>query len=239
MIATMSTAHRIAGTWRNRVSLYVTPSTFAAEVYVRGGWDPSSITSIPNFVYPDPSPGSGTGGYALFVGRLSPSKGVETLLAAWTRSEVNFPLKIVGDGPLRPMVEHTAEQHASITYLGQKPSTETFDLMGEASFIVAPTLGVETFGRVAAEALAKGTPGLVSDLGGLREIIDDGATGWLLEPGNSQHLADRVAWMTQHDDEVAGMRHNARAVFLDRFSSVPAINRWTSAYRRVIDNAVA
>jgi len=236
VVATMSVVHRIAGTWRNRVSLYVTPSEFAAQMYVESGWDRESISTIPNFVHPDPGDGSGTGGYAIYVGRLAPPKGIETMLAAWNQADLTYPLKIVGDGPLRPIVQRAAAQHPSITYLGHVPPTEAYDLMGDATFVIVPTVGIETFGRVAAEALAKGTPGLVSDLGELREIVDDGNTGWLIQPGDAHHLADRVTWMVEHPDGVTEMRRNARTVFLDRYSSDRAIQHWTSAYQRVIDN---
>jgi len=239
VVATMSAAHRIAGTWRDRVSLYVTPSEFATQMYVQGGWNRESISTIPNFVYPDPGVGSGTGGYALFVGRLASPKGIETMLAAWHQAAISYPLKIVGDGPLRPVVERAAAQNPSITYLGHVPPTEVYDLMGDATFLIVPTVGIETFGRVAVEALTKGTPGLVSDLGELGEIVDDGNTGWLVRPGDAQHLADRIVWMVEHRDAVAAMRRRARKGFLDRFSSDRAIEHWTSAYQRVIDGAVA
>lgn len=235
VIGAMSVTHRVAGTWRDRVSLYVTPSEFAAEMYVRGGWDPDSIATIPNFVHPDPGVDSGTGGYALFVGRLAPPKGIETMLTAWQQCGLTYPLKIAGDGPLRPIVERAVAEHSSITYLGSVPSREASDLMGEATFLIVPTVGIETFGLVTAEALAKGTPALVSDLGALTEIIDDGKTGWLVPPGDARHLADRVQWMIEHPGEVAAMRNSARAAFLDRFSSERAIQSWMSTYRRVIN----
>jgi glycosyltransferase involved in cell wall biosynthesis len=234
VVATMSATHRLAGSWRNLVSVYVTPSRFAAEMYVEGGWEPNSIVTIPNFVHPDPGVGSGTGAHALFVGRLAPPKGLETMLAAWRQDKVNFPLKIAGDGPLRHIVEREADQNPLITYLGPVTPVEASDLMGSATFVVVPTVGIETFGRVAAEALAKGTPGVVSDAGGLKEIIDEGSTGWLIPPGDSDRLADRVAWISDHEDDVSEMRPRARASFLDRFSSDQAIEHWISVYERAI-----
>src|SRR5581483_9389602 len=53
----------------------------------------------PNFVAPDPQPGAGNGNYAIFAGRLSEEKGLDTLLAAW-KQLTGIPLEIVGDGPL-------------------------------------------------------------------------------------------------------------------------------------------
>jgi glycosyltransferase involved in cell wall biosynthesis len=217
------------------VALYVTPSDFTTEMYMRGGWDPGLLTTIPNFVHPDPGPGSGAGGFALFVGRLAPPKGLEILLRAWRDFGVGYPLKIVGDGPLRPLVEDAEVHNPLITYLGPVPPAEALELMGDATFVIVPTVGAETFGRVAAEAFAKGTPALVSDLGGLSEIVDDGVTGWRVTPGDAVHLADRVAWMIEHPEDVAVMRGRVRSVFLEKYSSERAIGQWIAAYGRAIE----
>jgi len=235
VVAAMSTTHRLAGTWRKRVALYVTPSRFATAIYVRAGWDPDALVTIPNFVHPDPGVGSGTGGFALYVGRLAPAKGIDTLLTAWRQGTISYPLKIVGDGALRPLVERAAAENPSIEYLGSVPLELATDLMGEATFVIVPTVGVETFGRVAAEALAKGTPALVSDLGGLTEIIDDGHTGLLVRPGDSRHLAERVLRMIEYPEEVKAMRQQARTAFIDRFSGDRSLRLWISAYESIIE----
>ncbi len=235
VVAGMSAVHRIAGTWQNRVSLYVTPSQFTVDMYVGAGWDPGLLSVIPNFVHPDPGTGTGTGGYALCVGRLAPAKGIDTLLAAWKQGRINYPLKIVGEGPLRSAVEDASAENPFITYLGPVPPQQALDLMGEASFIIVPTVGVETFGRVAAEALAKGTPSVVSEMGGLTEIIDNERTGLFFRLGDSRHLAERVQWMIDHPEDVSVMRVRARAAFIDRFSSDRALKLWLSAYESIVD----
>jgi len=112
-VAAMTTTHRLLGTWRRAVDVYIAPSQFAADKLADGGLPADKIVVKPNFVFPDPPIGSGGGGYAAFVGRLSPEKGVETLLAAWdvireqtaSLPDSNCPrLKIVGDGPLADAV---------------------------------------------------------------------------------------------------------------------------------------
>ena len=235
VVAAMSSTHRLVGTWKNRVDLYVTPSQYAMDAYVQAGWDPKMISVIPNFVDPDPGLGSGSGGYALYVGRLARAKGIETLLAAWQQLGLNHPLKIAGDGDLRAVVERAAEEHPSITYLGPVSHQRASELMGEAMFVIVPTVGTETFGLVVAEALATGTPALVSDTAALAELIDEGGNGLLLRPGDSQHLADSVDWMFTHPEQLAAMRQSARATFLSRFTRDRASELWMVAYRSVID----
>jgi glycosyltransferase involved in cell wall biosynthesis len=235
VVAAMSSVHRAAGTWKDAVALYVTPSEFTTDMFIQAGWDPELFVSIPNFVHPDPGLGSGQGGFALFVGRLDPAKGVDTLLNAWQQGGVSYPLKIVGDGELRSVVERAAAEHPAITYVGAMPPHETSLLMGDATMVIVPTVGTETFGRVVAEAFAKGTPAVVSDVGGLPGIVDDDHTGFVVRPGDIHQLADRVAWMFEHPVEVSAMRIHAREAFVDRFSGDRALQRWLSAYQRIIE----
>ena len=92
----------------------------------------------PHFVEPDPGAGSGTGGYALFVGRLSAEKGVPTLLAAWSRLERRIPLTIVGDGPLAPMVADAAGRLPGVTWLGRRQQADAQRLIGDAAVLDLP-----------------------------------------------------------------------------------------------------
>lgn len=233
VVAAMSSVHRATGTWRNRVALYVTPSQFAADMYIGAGWSPGLFEVIPNYVHPDPGQGSGKGGYALAVGRLESAKGTDVLLDAWRRLGINYPLKFAGDGPMRSLVETAAAEYPGIEYLGVVPRGQASTLMGEATFVIVPSTSTETFGRVAAEAMAKGTPAVVSDLGGLREIVDDGHTGWRVRAGDVSALGSKAQWMIEHPAEVAGMRQASRRSFLERFSAPRALDSWLSAYRRV------
>jgi glycosyltransferase involved in cell wall biosynthesis len=229
VVTAMDVTHRFAGTWRRMVDRYVTPSAFAAGIFLEAGWDPGSIEVIPNFIHPDPGVGSGNGGFALYAGRLARTKGIPTLLEAW--EGLSHPLTIIGDGDLRPLVEDAARTNESITYLGGLPIDETLEMMGAARFIVAPTEGIETFGRVVAEAQAGGTPAIASDLGGLSEIVEDAVTGYLFPAGDARALRSRVAEMW---DRAPGMRTAARTSFDARYSSAPALESWERLYEDVI-----
>src|SRR5215212_7679796 len=99
-VAAMLTTHRALRTWTEQVDVYIATTEFAREKFVQGGLPAEQLLVKPNFLHPAPSPGQVRGDFALFVGRLSPEKGVGTLLETWKRSRVRVPLKIVGDGPL-------------------------------------------------------------------------------------------------------------------------------------------
>src|SRR4051812_45618179 len=84
--------------------LYITCSKFAREKFLSAGLPGEKLIVKPNFVNPDAGIGTGAGDYAVFVGRLSPEKGIETVLAAWRGMSLPIRLKIVGDGPLAERV---------------------------------------------------------------------------------------------------------------------------------------
>ena len=82
-VALMLEVHRLLRTWQEMVDCYIALTEFAREKFVSGGLPPERIITKPNFVHPDPGERVESGQYALFVGRLSPEKGPETLVAAW------------------------------------------------------------------------------------------------------------------------------------------------------------
>jgi glycosyltransferase involved in cell wall biosynthesis len=231
VVAGMSTGHRMIGTWRRKVFRYVAPSDYARGVFLAGGWDGELIDVIPNSVYPDPGPGAGTGGYALFAGRLAGVKGLDTLFDAWNRGGIDFPLKIVGSGPERSRVEQAAAGNPLIEYLGSVSPGQVAELMGDAAFVVVPTRGIETFGRVAVEAMAKGTPPIVADHGGLAETVADGKTGLRFPPGDAVALAGAVRQLVADPAHRVEMRAAARAAFLSRFTGERTLERWLELYR--------
>jgi len=232
-VAAMSTGHRWAGTWKRKISRYVAPSQYARSVFVDAGWDPEAIDVIPNFIYPDPREGPGDGGFALYAGRLDPVKGLDTLLAAWEQGGIEYPLKIAGSGPLLDRVEAAAFRNPFVEYVGMLDKAVYAELVGRASFVVVPTVGIETFGRVAAEALAKGTPAVVADHGGLREIVVAGETGLLFPPGDVVALVDRIRSLLADPQRLAAMREACRRSYASTFSGDRALTAWTDLYSEV------
>ena len=233
VVAGMAASHRMIGTWKRRVAGYVTASEFTRDIYVKGGWERSQIEVIPNFVYPDPGAGEGNGGYALYAGRLAPPKGIDTLIEAWRVGGIDYPLKIVGTGPLLPDVLQAVEANPLIEYLGVVDRDVVAELMGHATLVVAPTQGIETFGRVAAEAMSRGTPAVVANHGGLSEIVTDGSTGYHFPAGNAGALVERVRLLLSDDEGLAAMRVAARKVFLARFAGERVLGRWVDLYGRL------
>jgi len=233
VVAGMITLHRALGTW-NLVDRFIVLTEFARQKFIEGGFPPEKISVKPNFVHPDPGPGEGRGGYALFVGRLSPEKGLGTLLMAWERLGGKVPLKIVGDGPLAPEVQEAQKRIPGVEWLGRKAPEEVYALMGEASFLVFPSEWYEGFPKVLAEAFAKGLPVLASALGSQGSIVDHGRTGLHFRPGDPEDLAAKVEWLLAHPNELARMRKEARAEYEAKYTAEENYAQLMAIYHEVL-----
>ena len=155
----------------------------------------------------------------MFVGRLAPEKGTETMLAAWDRLGTKIPLKIVGDGPLRDQVVEAAARQSNVEWLGHRPVEDVHALMGKADMLIFPSQWYETFGRVAAEAFAAGTPVIAANIGAVAELVEHGRTGLKFRPGDPEDLVTQLEWALSHSAELRSMREEVRAEFEAKYTA--------------------
>lgn len=217
--AGMVSFHHLIGTWAKAVDVFIAYSQFALKKFIEGGLPAEKFQFKTNFLHPAPSPGEGSGNYAIFVGRLSPEKGIGTLLKAWQTLGQHLPLKIVGDGPLAAEVAQAADQTPGVEWLGRKPLSEVYELMGEAKFFLFTSEWYETFGRVAIESFAKGTPVIAAKIGAIAELVTPHHTGLHFEPGRVESLTEAVTWALAHPAQMAQMRHTARQEFEAKYTA--------------------
>jgi glycosyltransferase involved in cell wall biosynthesis len=232
-VTAMVSMHRLLRTWQHQVTLFIALTDFAREKFIQGGFPADKIVVKPNFVHPDPGLGSGSGRYALYVGRLSVEKGLDTLLEAWNHLSTAFPLKIIGEGPLIDLVK--THQSNQVEWLGRRSLSEVYQLMGEATMLIFPSNWYETFGRVAVEAFAKGTPVIGAKIGAIAELIDHGRTGRHFSPGDPADLAAQVDWMLTHPAQVQTMRKAARAEFEQRYTAKTNYAQLLDIYHRATE----
>ncbi|MBD1847788.1 glycosyltransferase [Cyanobacteria bacterium FACHB-63] len=233
-VATMLGLHSSAGTWTRLVQVFIAYSQFALNKFIQGGLPAEKFMFKTNFLHPDPGKGEGKGGYALFVGRLSVEKGLGVMLQAWEHLNDKIPLKIVGDGPLAELVAEAANRVPGIEWLGRKSLPEVYELMGNAAFLVFPSEWYETFGRVAIEAFARGTPVIAANIGAITELVDPYRTGLHFNPSDSQDLAAKVEWAISHPVELAQMRQAARDEFEAKYTAFTNYQRLLEIYQTAI-----
>jgi glycosyltransferase involved in cell wall biosynthesis len=233
-VAAMLALHRLLGTWRRKVDLFIALNEFMRRKAIAGGLPAERIVVKPNFVGNDPGLGSGQGGFALFTARLNPEKGVAELLAAWRRLGHRIPLKIMGDGPLTEMVKQAAATTPGIEYIGRRPLAEFYELLGQASFFMFTSTWYEGFPRVINECYARGTPIIASAIGPIAEVVADGRTGLHFRPGDVDDLVAKVEWLLDHPAEHARLRAGARAEFELKYTAEGGLKQLLAAYERAI-----
>ncbi|MGK2907962.1 MAG: glycosyltransferase [Desulfuromonadales bacterium] len=231
-VARMVDFHRRRGTWRTKVDRFIVMSEFAKNKMVEEEWDPGRIIVKSHFTtLPAGRESAVERSGFLFAGRLSPEKGVSTLLQGW--SGLNFPLSIAGEGPLRNEVEQCG--NSQIRLLGWLSPEEMSAQFLQAACLVVPSEWYETFGMVVIEAFAHGLPVIASRIGALAEIIEDGVTGMLFEPGNAIDLNEKVIWMQEHPQDCLQMGQNARLVYENRYTPVRNSQLLMNIYQGLID----
>lgn len=211
-VALMLSLHRALDTWRASVTRFIALTEFAKQKFVAAGYPPDRFAVKPNFVDPDPQERQAAGHYAVFIGRLMDNKGLQVLLDAWKELPAGYQLQIVGDGPERPALEAQARelQLSGITFRGRLSHAAVIEALKGARFTIVPSKLYEGLPMCIVESFACGTPVLCSKLGGLKEIVEDHATGLQFSPGDAQDLAGKVEWAWNHPFELAQMGHAAR-----------------------------
>jgi glycosyltransferase involved in cell wall biosynthesis len=166
--------------------------------------------------------------FILYFGDATTDKGTWELAEAYRRLDDPPPLVLVG----RCYIDELTD-HPRIHSTGAWPHGLAIEALRRSLFTVAPSLWPEPFGLVALEAAAAGKPTVASDIGGLRDIVADGETGFLVPPGDRAALA--AAMQRLIADE--GLRQRLGAGAKERaatFSSEAVIPRFEAAYERAI-----
>jgi glycosyltransferase involved in cell wall biosynthesis len=233
-VAVMLATHNYKQTWSETVSAYIALTDFARNKFIEGGFPADKIFVKPNYLQTDPGPGDGNGNYALFVGRLTPEKGISTLLAAWRQIGTDLPLQIAGDGPLASEVEKASREMESVTWLKWLPREEILRRMKSASALILPSTWYEGFPMIISEAFAVGLPVITSNLGSMSSIVDHQRTGLHFEPGDAAALVDAVRWWAAHPAEAAFMRTEARLEYETKYTAEENYKQMMNIYDSVL-----
>jgi glycosyltransferase involved in cell wall biosynthesis len=199
---------------------FIALTEFSRQKFIAGGIAAEKISVKPNFVSPDPGAGSGHGSYAIYAGRLSDEKGLDTLLLAWQRLS-GIPLKIIGDGPLLAPLQAKAAALglSAVSFHGRLARNKTLEMIKLARFLVAPSQCYENFPMGIVEAFACAVPVVCSRLGGMREIVQDGQTGWHFSPGDPADLAEKASAAWTDSAQTARMGQQARWEYEGRYTA--------------------
>lgn len=206
--------NRARGVYRNKVTRYIALNEFSLNKYIQGGLPAERFRVKPNFV-----PDLGVPDFdrlrqgLLFVGRLSEEKGLSVLGRAFD-SKLHGTLRVAGAGPDADKVSGLP----GIKMLGAVKPLEVRAQMDCSLALVLPSICYENMPMTLLEAYSAGLPVIGSRLGALADLIEDGVTGLLFEPGNAEDLRAKLTWAVNNPHAMLQMGRNARALYLDKYT---------------------
>ncbi|MBN6040466.1 glycosyltransferase [Amycolatopsis sp. 195334CR] len=216
--------------WWSGVSRFFCISAAQREVLVAAGMPASRLVVKHNYVEDPGRTRTGAGEHVLFLGRITAEKGAGLLMTAWDRlGGIGLPLVIAGTGPMQDDVARWAHGRDDVSYVGLQSQEECRDLIARANTVVAPSTWLETFGLVIVEAMAAGVPTVAAAHGAFRELVEDGVTGLLHEPGDPASLADRLREATGARNQEMGRA--ARLAYEKGFTPAVGLDRLVGGYR--------
>lgn len=236
-VASMLMTHRVAATWKTKISAYIALTNFSKSKFIEGGLPAERIVVKPNCLTRDPGIGAGDGGYALFAGRLTEEKGLPTILNVWEQLGSSIQLKIAGDGPLAGWVKERAAALPGVAWLGCCEHDVLMNLYQKAAFTVFPSQYYESLPMTIIESLACGTPVIASGLGAMNEIIADGVNGFRFRPGDESDLLHWIRAVLARPDDLTAMRQSTRLSYEQNYTAERNYDLLMHIYERVIQSA--
>jgi exopolysaccharide biosynthesis WecB/TagA/CpsF family protein len=227
----LRTCHaRRTGYFRRNVDVFAASTEFQRTKLVESGLPVNRIRVLPNTAPatdPDPSRDAVAGEYAAYVGRISVEKGLRVLTeAASACPEIAF--RAAGSWGDRQEAPFAAP--ASFCFLGEIPHQQMADFLSRSRLLVFPSLCYEAFPMVIVEAMSAGRPVVASRIGGIPEIVEDGKTGLLFEPGNPMDLAEKVRYLWERPDLCREMGQAGRKKALEDYGEERHYERLLEIY---------
>ncbi len=172
------------------------------------------------------------GDFYLYLGRLSPEKGVDVLLESWDNN--NSRLLIAGTGPEEEKLKYKYRNNKSIEFVGFIKGEKKYKLLAEAKSLIVPSIWHETFGLIILEAFYSNTPVIASKVGGIPDLIEEMKTGILFEAGNVSDLSEKLKWCEEHPKELKEMGKAGRLYAEENFSESKNYLQLMNIYSKVI-----
>lgn len=183
-----------------KVSKYIFPSSFTLKKFVEAGFDENKLVHIPtpfNQNIVNPNIAIEYQPFALYVGRIDPDKGIETLLDAFV--DTDYPLKIIGfsstEGYEDLMKQKIAGRKHKIEFLGRKDFNGIQEYLSKCLFTVVPSEWYDNLPNTLLESYAMNKCVVATDVGSLTENVDDGKTGLLFPYKDSKKLQEDISFL--------------------------------------------
>ncbi|MGY1680936.1 glycosyltransferase [Geodermatophilus sp. SYSU D01176] len=219
----------------DRVDRFVAPSAFLRDRVVDGGLPAERVEVLPNPVVAGaPRQARAEPPVVLYASRLVAEKGVDTLLDAAARLPDGVRVRLAGSGRLERAVRaRAAAEGLPVDVLGPLPPAEVAAELRAAAVAVLPALWWENCPMAVLEAAAHGVPVVASAVGGVPELVDDGATGLLVPPGDAAALAGALTRLLADPAEADRLGRAGWARVRSRHDPAGHVAALQQLYRRV------
>ena len=234
VLAFESSVHRLLGAWGS-VARFIAPSGFLAETLRRGGFPAERVVHLPNFVDAGGiTRRTGAGSGFVFVGRLSPEKGVDVAI----RAIAELPgeqLTVAGSGPERERLEAlaVAEAPGQVRFVGHVGRDEVGALNRSARGALLPARWHENMPLSVLETMAAAVPVIVTDLGGLPEMVTAGRDGLVVPPDDHRALAAAMRELASSPELSEALGDAGRTKVLARYDADEHLERLEALYRQL------
>ncbi|MFU0782634.1 MAG: Glycosyltransferase involved in cell wall biosynthesis [Thermoanaerobacterium thermosaccharolyticum] len=180
------------------------------------------------------------GRYILFVGRISRQKGIIHLIDAVKYLPQDVKVVLCASSPdteeIKIEMEEKVKLYPNIIWIDKMVTKEEIiELYSNAEVFVCPSI-YEPFGIINLEAMACNTPVVASATGGIKEVVVDGETGFLVEPGNPEDLAEHIKKLLDDRELAATFGANGRKRVEEMFSWESIAKKTYDMYENVIEN---
>jgi glycosyltransferase involved in cell wall biosynthesis len=221
--------------FHDNVSVLIVSTPFAKARLLQAGFYENQIVVVPNPTsIRDTAVDRAAGQYVAFAGRVSEEKGVDIFLAAAARMP-DVPFKVAGDGPVLSTM--MAKAPRNVEFLGRLGFDELLVFYRRSRILVVPSLCFELFGMVVVEAMALGVPVIASRIGGLPHVVEDGVTGLLFEPGNSEALVKDVCRLWEDPHLCDRMGRASRQKVMREFTEDAYFHNLMAVYQTAIQRS--
>lgn len=235
LVTGITSLHKMVGTWKSKVDTYISLTEFGKAKLLDSSLrlPAEQLVVLANFVADPDVDNLPRQKFFLYVGRISPEKGLPVLLDCFA-SMPDQALVIVGDGPDKTDLENQYKGFPNIRFYGQQSKADVFKLMHQAQAFIFPSIWYEGLPFTIIEAFSVGTPVIASRLGAMAEIVEDGFNGFHFEPGNVQDLARVVTRFADSGEEKQKIYEQAKHTYKEKYHPDVYYKSIMSIYNKAI-----
>jgi glycosyltransferase involved in cell wall biosynthesis len=229
LVTTITGIHKMIGTWKNKVKVFITPTEFVRSKLLNSSLKiPAEKMIAKSHFVRDPGEGNEQReDFFLFAGRIVKEKGVHILLQAFATLPQQ-KIIIIGDGPGKNTLESEFRSYKNISFIGQMDKLLVKAYMKRCKAFICPSIWYEVVPLTIIEAFAAGTPVIASRLGAMAETVSDSYNGLHFTAGDPNDLKDKIDLFIKETETSKMFYKNARQTYLEKYH--PEVH-----YKAIID----